>query len=148
MLKNLKEFFLTIFIPLFYLLAILIILKTKSTLGFGLIYLAILGAITAFIGLFLWGSGFLSLGSKAFSVLPKAKILKTGGIYKYFRHPIYLGIILTCFGLSLSLGSKIGLVYTIFIILPLNIVRALREEKILTAKFGQDYLEYRKRTLL
>lgn len=147
MLKNLREFFLTLFIPLLYFLTILIILKTSTIIGFGIISLGILGLIITFIGLFLWGSGFIALGPASFSVLPKAKILKTSGIYKYFRHPVYLGITLTCLGLSLSLGSKVGLVYTIFIILPLNIVRALREEKILTAKFGQKYLAYKKKTL-
>ena len=148
MLKNLREFFLTVFIPLLYLLTILIFLKTKGVFGFGVIYLAILGIILAFIGLSFWVCGFLSLGPKAFSVLPKAKILKTSGVYKYFHHPIYLGIILTCFGLSLSLGSQVGLFYTIFIVIPLNILRAAKEEKVLLKEFGQEYLKYKKKTLL
>lgn len=138
---------LSVFIPLIYLLAILIISKTSTILGFGMIFLAILGLVAAFAGLFLWGIGFLTLGHASFSVLPKAKVLKTSGVYKYFRHPIYLGIILTCFGLSLSLGSREGLAYTIFIIIPLNIARAAKEEKVLTNKFGQEYANYKKKTL-
>ncbi|MBI5465139.1 isoprenylcysteine carboxylmethyltransferase family protein [Candidatus Gottesmanbacteria bacterium] len=139
-----KNAILTILIPFLYLLAILIISTTATILGFGMIFLSILGVVLAFIGLFLWVLGFLNLGRQAFSVLPKAKILKTGGIYKYFRHPIYLGITLTCLGLSLSLGSKAGLFYTILIIIPLNIIRARKEEKILTERFGQEYLEYKR----
>lgn len=142
-----KESFLTFFIPFLYLLVILIILKTITIIGFGKISLGILGLIITFIGLFFWASGFMALGPQAFSVLPKAKVLKTGGIYKYFRHPIYLGITLTCLGLSLSLGSREGLLYTIFIVIPLNIARAMKEEKVLIQKFGQEYFEYKKKTI-
>ncbi|MBI4999557.1 DUF1295 domain-containing protein [Candidatus Gottesmanbacteria bacterium] len=118
-----KNGLLTFFIPLLYLLAVLIIYATGTNLGFGLPW-AVVGLILTFIGLILWIFGFINLGKRAFSVLPKAKVLKTTGIYKYFRHPIYLGITLTCLGLSLSLGSKAGLFYTILIIIPLNIIRA------------------------
>lgn len=143
-----KDTFLTFFIPLLYLLAILIIWQTSSAVfGFGKFF-GILGTVITFVGLFLWSSGFIALTPASFSVLPKAKILQTGGVYKYFRHPIYLGVTLACLGLSLSLCSEVGLFYTIFIIIPLNIIRAVKEEKILTAKFGQEYLSYKKRTFI
>ncbi len=138
---------LTFLIPLLFLLDILIIYSTGKNLGFGLFW-AILGLTLTFSGLILWILGFVGLGRRAFAVLPKAKALETGGVYRYFRHPVYLGIALTLVGLSLTLGSWPGLAYTIIIILPLNTVRAQREEKVLEARFGQTYLEYRRRTLI
>lgn len=138
---------LTFIIPLFYLLVILITLQTGKNLGFGLIW-AILGLTITFTGLGLWVSGFISLGRRALTVLPKAKYLQIGGIYKYFRHPVYYGITLTLLGLSLSLGSWLGLGYTIFIIIPLNMIRAQKEEKILLEKFGQEYINYKNKTFI
>lgn len=76
----------------------------------------------------------------SFSVLAKAKKLKTGGAYKFFRHPIYLGINLTCLGIAMGLGSWLGLVYAILIVIPLNLIRAKKEEKTLSQKFGRKYL--------
>ncbi len=93
-------------------------------------------------GLGLWVWGFLSLG-KSFAVLPKAKELKTKGAYKFFRHPIYIGIALSCLGISLGMGSLPGILFTFLIIIPLNIFRAKKEEKELEKKFGKDYLEYK-----
>lgn len=112
------------------------------------IYPSIIGLLVTLLGLFLWGMGFLNLGKKAFSILPEAKVLQTERIYKYFRHPIYLGITLTFLGLSLSLGSWEGFIYIIIIIIPLTIIRAREEEKVLMAKFGQEYLDYKKRVKL
>ncbi len=145
MIKKIVDFSLTFFIPLFYLLGLIVILQTIKTTNF---FLASLGLTIAFLGLFLWGLGFYNLGQESFAVLPKAKKLKTQGLYKYFRHPIYLGIILTLLGLSLSTSSLPGFIYTIIIIIPLNFLRAKREEKVLIAKFGQEYLEYRKKTFI
>ncbi len=139
--------FLTLLIPLLFLLDISIIYLTGRNLGFGLAW-SIMGLILTFTGLILWILSFVGLGRRAFAVLPKAKALETGGLYRYFRHPLYLGIDLTLLGLSLALGSWPGLIYTIIIILPLNVIRARREEKVLEAKFGQAYLDYRKKTII
>lgn len=145
--KMMWKALLTFFIPLLFLLDILLIYLTGRNLGFGLFW-AILGLTLTFTGLFLWILGFVGLGRHAFAVLPKAKALETKGVYRYFRHPVYLGIALTLVGLSLALGSWPGLIYTIIIILPLNQLRARREEKVLEATFGQAYLEYRKKTII
>lgn len=142
-----KSGLLTFFIPLLYLLAVLIIWMTKGELGKQGVLRELGGLIPTFFGLCLWVCGFISLGTRAFAVLPKAKALQTTGIYRYFRHPLYLGITLTLLGLSLSLGSKEGLLYTIIIIIPINTLRARREEKVLVAKFGQKHLDYKKRTI-
>lgn len=137
--------FITFLIPVIYIMAVIIVQNTGTPLRFGL-GLTLLGLFFTFPGLILWFMSFLKLGAKSFAILPKAKVLETKGIYKYFRHPLYLGITLTFLGLSLSKGSWECLFYTIFIIIPLNIVRAKREEKVLSQKFGKEYLDYKKNT--
>lgn len=143
--KNMLNLFLTLLIPFLYFLGLIVILQTMKITNF---LLVVLGLMVAFLGLFLWGFGFYNLGRPSFSVLPKAKKLQTNGLYKYFRHPIYLGITLTLLGLSLSTSSLLGFIYTTIIILPLNMLRARNEERVLIAKFGPEYLEYRKKTII
>ena len=73
------------------------------------------------------------------------KIIKEG-IYKFVRHPSYLGSLLSFFGLSLMFTN----VFTIFIItIPIAISflhRIKIEEKVLTNVIGDEYFEYSKRT--
>lgn len=145
MIRKIVNFGLTLFIPLLYFLGLIVILQTTKITS---LPLAILGLIIAFLGLFFWGLGYYFLGLGSFSVLPKAKKLQTSGLYKYCRHPIYLGITLTLLGLSLSTASLAGFIYTIIIIIPLNILRAKREERVLIDEFRQKYLDYKNRTII
>ena len=138
---------LTLLIPLLYLLEIFIIVNTGKVLGFG-IPITILGLIISFFGLIHWILGFINLGTGAFAVLPKAKKLITTGIYKHHRHPIYLGIILTFLGLSLSMGSWTGIFYVLLILIPLSVIRIKKEEKILLKKFSKTYSEYQAKTFI
>ena len=72
--------------------------------------------------------------------------LVTVGMYKYIRHPSYLGLILACFGLSLAMNSYLSvLVITIPIFLVI-LYRIKIEENILVEEFGQNYKNYMKNT--
>ena len=92
-------------------------------------------------GLALWIIGMANLG-KGLKVLPGADSIVARGIYRFIRHPIYLGIILTHFGLFFACGSTFGMIYLFIITIPLNIIRAKLEEKALFAKFGDRYRAY------
>lgn len=144
--KNLKNFLLTLFVPLLYLAGPAIIFYTQAQFSPSLIVQTV-ALILAFFGLILWFGGYLSLGLSSFSVLPAPKTFKKGGLYKIFSHPIYLGILLTFLGLSLATGSKLGLIYTFFLILPLNITRARLEEKKLVERYGKAYKNYKEKTI-
>jgi len=77
-------------------------------------------------------------------IIPK-RIVKEG-IYKYIRHPFYLGTIIYLFGFSLLLGGwKIA-----FLLLPYSIGffldRIDREEQMLINYFGGEYIQYMKST--
>ncbi len=69
----------------------------------------------------------------------------TAGPYRYIRHPGYAGAILAFTGLALSLTSTYALLCPL-VILPGVILRVVREEQMLTSKFGPEYDEYRRTT--
>lgn len=65
------------------------------------------------------------------------------GVFSKVRHPIYLGAILLYLGMILFTFSLISVALWIFIIL-FYIRISKYEEKILTAYFGEEYLDYKK----
>jgi protein-S-isoprenylcysteine O-methyltransferase Ste14 len=137
--KLIIQGFLIVFIPFVYFLNLLIISAFRQTTS---VILATGGLLITLAGLFLWIAGFWELRT-SFATLPQAQKLITSGVYKYFSHPIYLGITLTFLGLSLAYNSKAGLGYTLLIVLPLNLFRAKLEEKVLLKKFKSQYQNYK-----
>ncbi len=76
---------------------------------------------------------------------PPPRLLTTG-LYAYVRNPMFLGGFLFLLGLGTLLGS-LSLTFIFlpsFIVLYVFYVKAV-EEKEMEKKFGQEYLEYRKR---
>lgn len=72
--------------------------------------------------------------------------LLTSGIYRYFRHPIYTGIVWISLGLPLTTQNLDGLL-TFPGVLLANIAQATAEERWdVGARFQAEYEEYRKRT--
>jgi protein-S-isoprenylcysteine O-methyltransferase Ste14 len=70
--------------------------------------------------------------------------LRTGGLYRYVRHPIYSGLLLFALAQSLTSGSPwVGLSYVLLVLLIG--VKARWEERHLAARFP-DYPEYARRT--
>lgn len=117
---------------------VLILITDKENIGFGNIFLAITGLIVGFAGLFIWFWGFLSL-KNSFSVFAQAETLVKSGIYRYLRHPIYIGMAMAFTGLSIAKGSLFALFFTLAVTIPLNLIRAKKEEKLLAHKFGVKY---------
>jgi protein-S-isoprenylcysteine O-methyltransferase Ste14 len=74
-----------------------------------------------------------------------ATALVTSGIYAYTRNPMYMGMALIHVGLSLIFDS----VTVLLLLVPLLVVIRYgvigREERYLTAKFPEEYPEYRRR---
>ena len=73
------------------------------------------------------------------------KLLQTG-LYKYLRHPSYTGSLLSFFGLGLSLNNWLSLTIVFLPTLFSMIYRINIEEKVLTEKFGKQYLDYTAKT--
>jgi protein-S-isoprenylcysteine O-methyltransferase Ste14 len=75
-------------------------------------------------------------------VLP-SQVLVTRGIYRYIRHPIYLGDVLLLTGFELALNSWLFVLG--FFIAMIVIRQAFQEEELLSNAFP-EYVEYRLRT--
>ena len=71
--------------------------------------------------------------------------LITHGIYRFCRHPIYLGVIMVATGLSLFAASLVGLLIMSALI-PVFLNRIRLEERILIEEFGDDYRTYSETT--
>ena len=53
------------------------------------------------------------------------------GLYKYFNHPMHIGISAVMIGLAIANASWQGLIFYNLILLPVLIIRSRAEEKIL-----------------
>ncbi len=79
------------------------------------------------------------------AILKDHQLVDTG-IYRYVRHPLYLGILMYYLGLPLIVNSAVGL---FVVTLPATIGSLYRmglEEKALISRFGERYLAYAERT--
>ena len=72
--------------------------------------------------------------------------LKTNGVYKYVRHPSYLGLLLIMFGFSVSMNSYISILIITIPMLLAILYRIKVEEEILEAEFGSEYSNYKNST--
>lgn len=79
-------------------------------------------------------------------VILKNHQLVTSGPFRFIRHPQYLGQILSDLGASLALLSYIALPLVLFLEIPLFIMRAYEEEKLLERHFGEKFSSYRKKS--
>jgi protein-S-isoprenylcysteine O-methyltransferase Ste14 len=135
----------TVLVPSLYLLALAVAWFTPKHFGFGQRELVYVGLAVGLSGVVLWIVAMIQLG-KSLAVLPGGDRLVTQGVYRYLRHPVYLGIDMTLFGLFLAVGSTMGMVYFFVVVLPLNMIRSRFEEKALLRKFGDPYETYRQHT--
>ena len=110
----------------------------------GMIFSRTLGAVLAVVSLICLLVARAQLG-KSFAVTPKAKELVTHGFYSKLRHPMYLFVDLTILGIALVLGLWY-IAMILLILVPLQVMNAYREKKVLHDKFGERYEEYRRST--
>jgi protein-S-isoprenylcysteine O-methyltransferase Ste14 len=104
----------------------------------------VIGAVIAGISFPLFVLARWQLGS-SFSVRAKASRLVTTGLYSRVRNPIYLFGGLFIVGLSLFV-SVWGPLAVALVIVPLQVVRARREERVLAEAFGEEYERYKSKT--
>ena len=126
---------------LFYLvlLALGIVADVRNAFWFVPLGLSVVFAI-------LWFVARRQLGA-AFSVRPEARQLVTTGFYARFRHPIYVFGTMAFLLVLLALqGWQALAIWAILI--PVQVIRARREERVLSEAFGAEYQAYRKSTWL
>ncbi len=75
----------------------------------------------------------------------ESSALITVGVYRFSRHPMYLGIVLIVFGIACLLGSLTPFVVVLLLgfVLDRRFIRI--EERMLEETFGAAWLEYKAR---
>ena len=68
------------------------------------------------------------------------------GLYKYIRHPGYLGNIMLFLGAGIAIGNAITFLLLLLLILTAYIYRIKVEEDMLIDIFGDEYKYYMKTT--
>jgi protein-S-isoprenylcysteine O-methyltransferase len=112
------------------------------------IVLQIIGMIVMGIGIIVRSIAIAQLGrfhTPNVAVRQDHLLLETG-LYKYVRHPSYLGALIAFFGLSLALGNWLSIVVTMVIMPCVYLYRIREEESALSAAFGDVYRAYCRRT--
>lgn len=105
------------------------------------------GAVLVILGIAVAASaawGFHKAGTPVIPFEPSTALV-TGGLYKYTRNPMYLGMVLLLIGVAIlsgSLGTWLPIPFFIWII-QANFIRG--EERFLESIFGERYLEYKRR---
>ncbi len=107
----------------------------------------VVGALIFIIGLIITVNAQMTLKLNYSSTLRirEGHQLITHGIYKHVRHPVYSGVILRAFAISIYATSLLGFLFALMGI-PLFNYRIGVEEKMLIEEFGDEYLEYTKAT--
>lgn len=68
------------------------------------------------------------------------------GLYKYVRHPSYLGTIISFIGMGIAFGNWLSLVAMVVPVTLLFAWRITLEEKMLIQAFPSEYVEYQQRS--
>ncbi len=76
---------------------------------------------------------------------PKHKLV-TVGPYAYVRHPSYLGTLGAYLGITVLFGSVIGALALVVLVIPTLIFRLLKEEQLLSQRFGEAWKKYLSQT--
>lgn len=118
-----------------YILTVLMSFETRLPVG---LLLIVCGGLLAYGGL-------RSFGRASTEVNPykPSTTLATTGVYAYVRNPMYVGLGLIVGGIGIALASDWTLVMLVAGALTIHFGVVLREERYLTAKFGEPYLRYR-----
>ncbi|TDQ38793.1 methyltransferase family protein [Aureibacillus halotolerans] len=83
--------------------------------------------------------GILKMGKSFSRRLHSPAKLVTNGPFRYLRHPLYSGLCTTVIGLSVYIGTWIGVLAAVFVLFPTVAWRAAKEERELHKLFGEDY---------
>jgi protein-S-isoprenylcysteine O-methyltransferase Ste14 len=93
----------------------------------------------------LWPVFVLGIRFSGLVAIQPGHTLVTRGIYSLIRHPSYLGMLVLCLGWALAFRAGVGVLLTALLI-PVLVGRMNAEETLLRDQFGEEYIEYRRRT--
>lgn len=102
------------------------------------------GVILIGVGLLFWTIARIQLGN-SFSIAPEARQLVTHGLYSRIRNPVYIFGSIAILGIILCLNRPYFLL-VFLVVIPLQIVRARAESRVLENHFGDQYRLYKSHT--
>ncbi|MFC9446874.1 methyltransferase family protein [Bacillus cereus] len=106
------------------------------------------GVIIGIIGVWIRFSSMKILGrfySRNVGMQGGHKLIQEG-LYKYVRHPGYLGTFLTFLGFAISSSSFIAIMINVILFFLVYSYRIKIEERILVTLFGEQYKQYQSKT--
>ncbi|WP_079419690.1 methyltransferase family protein [Thiomonas intermedia] len=105
-----------------------------------------LPTLLAILAIGVAGAGVLGFRRSATTIDPTnpaaASTLVTGGIYRYARNPMYLGLAGLLLSWALFLRAWWALPFPIAFVLYITVLQIIPEERALRAKFGADFTRY------
>ena len=121
--------------------------RSAPALGFvmparlpGAAILTTVGVVIALLGV----ASFRRAGTTVDPLHPEAaSTLVVSGIYGRTRNPIYLGLLLVLIGWAVYLANALSFVLPAAFVPLMNRLQILAEERVLAAKFGEDFAAYR-----
>jgi protein-S-isoprenylcysteine O-methyltransferase Ste14 len=105
----------------------------------GIAIVAIGIAMTLFVNLLLLKNG------TSIKPYESPSLLVTSGLFKFSRNPLYLGMVIALFGVSIFLGSISPFIFSILFIIIVDRYFIPIEEEKLERNFGKEFNEYKKK---
>jgi protein-S-isoprenylcysteine O-methyltransferase Ste14 len=101
--------------------------------------------VAAGLGVTLWAAGLFRAAGTPLIPFERSTALVTGGIYKWTRNPMYLGLATALLGLALLLGTLGAFIPLPFFAWQIRRKFVLPEEAFLEDLFGSPYAQYKAR---
>ncbi len=106
-----------------------------------------IGVALGMLGLFFDASGFLAFRKARTTINPlnpgRTTAMVCSGIYRVSRNPMYLGLFLNLAGGVVYLAHPLALLGLPLFVVAITLFQIAPEERVLTEKFGADYIAYR-----
>ncbi len=111
------------------------------------LFAALAGMALALVALVVSAWAFVSIPtvSTGHYVL-KAQPVVQKGPYRWFRHPIYLGVFLIWLALALAFGSVFTFLLAALYVFPAYMLYMRSEEQMMAASYGAEYTSYCRKT--
>lgn len=112
------------------------------------IVLRVTGALMTASGVVLAAWAIRSIGKDMQTdiAVNKGHVLRTEGAYAIVRHPMYLSLVLLGLGAGLSTLNLLLIGFVLFVLAPVQFLRARKEEELFVRHFGPAYTEYQRKT--
>ncbi|MCF8533260.1 MAG: isoprenylcysteine carboxylmethyltransferase family protein [Reyranella sp.] len=137
-------------VALFAALAMWLATSASGILGFMLPGRLAIAITLAVLGIAISMAGFMSFRRAGTTVNPTrpdtTSSLVEGGVYRFTRNPMYLGLLLVLGGWAAYLSNAAAFAGPVLFALYINRFQIVPEERALAARFGTAFDDYRHRT--